>query len=180
MIQHFFFTVICSMNILLKKNASTDPVKDIRYFCCHVQPVPWVSPVTHVAMGWCVFLQDFRLKRAHCKIGHRVTIMSGAAVSRYWNMEGWWIWRSGFFVRFVLPKWAESTFSATWPWTLALKKTMSVSQWQHISLHRKVTWLVKYLFIHPNGMVSLQPSDRSVWSVFTCPLHISICVPFRI
>ena len=168
------------MNILLKKNASTDPVKDIRYFCCHVQPVPWVSPVTHVAMGWCVFLQDYRLKFAHCKIGHRVTIMSGASVSRYRKMEGWWIWRSGFFVRFVLPKWAESTFSATWPWTLALKKTMSVSQWQHISLHRKVTWLVKYLFIHPNGMVSLQPSDRSVWSVFTCPLHISICVPFRI
>ena len=95
-------------------------------------------PCDKLPLGWCVFLQDFRLKFVHYKIGHRVTIMSGASVTRYRKMEGWWIWRSGFFVRFVLPKWAESTFSATWSWTLALKKPC---QWVSDSTsHYIVKW----------------------------------------
>ena len=46
------------------------------------------------AVTTCLFLvaeicvQDFRLKFVHYKIGHRVTIMSGASVTCYRKMKG--------------------------------------------------------------------------------------------
>ena len=66
-----------------EKNVSTDPGQKIFVFV-----VATYSRFPEYPL--CVFLQDFRLKFVHYKIGHRVTIMSGASVTRYRKMEGWW------------------------------------------------------------------------------------------
>ena len=137
-------------------------------------------PCDKLPLGWCVFLQDFRPEvcalQNWASSDHHVRCFcySVPKNGRLVDMAEW------LFCEICVAKVSWKYFQCYLVLNTGSEKTMSVSQWQHISLHRKVTWLVKYLFIHPNGMVSLQPSDRSVWSVFTCPLHISICVPFRI
>ena len=102
----FFYRNLLKVHPPEKKCQHWPWTKDIRFCCCHVQPVPWVSPVCF-SPGFspevCA-LQNWPSSDHHVRCFCYSVPKNGRLVES---------WRSGFFVRFVLPKWAESTLLGT-------------------------------------------------------------------